>query len=187
MKTRHIITWILILVFTDQIIKILINIYIGNVHFEIIPTLIEFKPTFNERHSWVNNLLDDNFGINVGLIPHVILYILIGIFLPMYFSYFRNNILADKKLIDIAIICLMAGVLCALIGNIIWQKGTLDYIYLKPLFVFDLKDMYCDLGTITFLIYVFKNRNQFEILAKGMKLRDVYLETKDRLKEIKNK
>src|SRR5690554_7262375 len=70
MKTRNIIAWILILIFTDQTIKILINVYFGNVHFEIIPSLLEFKPTFNERHSWVNNLLDDNFGINAGLIPH---------------------------------------------------------------------------------------------------------------------
>ena len=187
MRTRNIIAWILILIFTDQTIKILINIYFGNAHFEIIPSLIEFKPTFNERHSWVNNLLDDNFGINVGLIPHVILFILIGIFLPMFFSYFRNNIPADKKLIDIAIVFMMAAVLCALIGNIIWQKGTLDYIYLKPLFVFDLKDLYNDLGIITFLVYVLKNREQFEILTKGMKLRDVYIETKNRLVEMKAK
>jgi hypothetical protein len=67
----------------------------------------------------------------------------------------------------------MAAVLCALIGNIIWRKGTLDYIYLKPLFVFDLKDVYSDFGIIIFLIYAFKNREQFEKLTKGMKVRDV--------------
>lgn len=80
----------------------------------------------------------------------------------------------------------MAAVLCALIGNIIWQKGTLDYIYLKPLFVFDLKDVYVDFGIIIFLIYTFKNRKQFEQLTKGMKVRDVYVDTKNRLKEMKN-
>lgn len=186
MKTRNIIAWILILIFIDQTVKILINIYFGNIHFEIIPSLIEFKPTFNARHSWVNNLLDDNFGINVGLIPHVTLYILIGIFIPMFFSYFRNNIPADKKLIDIALVFIMAAVICALIGNIIWQNGTLDYIYLKPLFVFDLKDLYGNLGIITFLIYVFKNRRH-EILTKGMKIRDVYIDTKNRLVEMKTK
>lgn len=186
MKTRNIIAWILILIFIDQFIKILINIYFGNTHFEIIPSLIEFKPTFNERHSWVNNLLDDNFGINVGLIPHVILFILIGIFLPMFFSYFRNNIPADKKLIDIAIVFMMAAVLCALIGNIIWQKGTLDYIYLKPLFVFDLKDVYIDCGVVMILIYVLKNRKQLESI-KDLKIRDVYMDTKNRLREVRTK
>ena len=187
MKTRNIIAWVLILITIDQAIKILINTYFRNTHFEIIPSLIEFKPTFNERHSWVNNLLDDNFGINVGLIPHIILYILIGIFIPMLFSYFRNNILADKKLIDIAIIFMMAAVLGALIGNLIWKNGTLDYIYLKPWFVFDLKDLYSDLGIITFLIYAFKNRGQFDKLTKGMKIIDVYIDTKNRLREIRTK
>jgi hypothetical protein len=187
MRTRNIIAWILILIFIDQTIKILINTYFGNVHFEIIPSLIDFKPSFNERHSWVNNLLNDNFGINVGLIPHIILFMLIAILLPMFFSYFRNNITTNKRLIDIAIVFMMAAVLCALIGNIIWQKGTLDYIYLKPLFIFDLKDLYIDLGIITFLVYVFKNKKQFEILTKGMKFRDVYIDAKSRLVEMKTK
>ncbi len=102
MKARNIIAWIFVLIFIDQTIKILINIYLGNVHFEIIPSLIEFKPTFNERHSWVNTLLNDNFGLNIGLIPHIILYLLAGILVPMYFSYFKNKISDNKKLIESA-------------------------------------------------------------------------------------
>jgi len=81
----------------------------------------------------------------------------------------------------------MAAVLCAFIGHVIWQKGTLDYIYLKPLFVFDLKDLYSKLGYIAFIVYVFKNRKQFEILMKGMKLRNVYIDTKNRLVKMKTK
>ncbi|MFO7657113.1 MAG: signal peptidase II [Bacteroidales bacterium] len=187
MKTQNIIVWVLILITIDQAIKILIHDLYGDIHFEIIPSLFEFKPTFNVKHSWINTLLNKNFGVNVGLIPHVILYILIGIFIPMFFSYFRNIIPAGKKLIDISIVFMMSAVLCALIGNIIWKNGTLDYIYLKPLFVFDLKDLYSDLGIITFLIYAFKNRGQFEKLTKEMKIRDVYIDTKNRLREINTK
>ena len=183
MKMKTIITWIFILVLIDQTIKILINIYFGGIYFEIIPSLIEFKPTFNERHSWVNILLNDNFGLNVGLIPHIILYLLIGILVPMYFSYFKNKIIDNKKFIDVAAIFMMAAILCALIGNIIWTKGTLDYIYLKPLFVFDLKDLYIDFGIVTFLLYALKNREQ---LTKVPKIRDVYMDTKDRLKKTRN-
>lgn len=179
--------WILILITIDQTIKILIQNFYGNIHFEIIPSLFEFKPTFNVKHSWVNTLLNKYFGLNVGLLPHVILYILIGIFVPMFFSFFRNNIPANKKLIDSAIVFFMAAVICALIGNLIWKNGTLDYIYLKPWFVFDLKDLYSDLGVITFLIYAFKNRGQFEKLTKGLKIRDVYIDTKNRFREIKSK
>ena len=111
MKARNIIAWIFVLIFIDQTIKILINIYLGNVHFEIIPSLIEFKPTFNERHSWVNTLLNDNFGLNIGLIPHIILYLLAGILVPMYFSYFKNKISDNKKLIDVAAVFMTAAIL----------------------------------------------------------------------------
>ena len=182
MKTSTILAWILILIIIDQAIKILIYNLFGEIHFEIIPSLIEFKPTFNVYHSWVNTLLNNNLGINVGLLPHIILYLLIGVLVPMYFSYFRNNILHNKKLIDISLIFMMAAILCAFIGNIIWKKGTLDYIYLNPFFVFDLKDVYIDFGVALFLIYVFKNRNQFE---HPIKTRDVFLYAKNKLKREK--
>ena len=91
MKSKTVIILIFLLVFIDQTIKVLISIHFAETNFEIIPSLIEFKPTYNERHSWVNTLLNKNFGINAGLIPHVILYTLIGILVPMYFSYFKNK------------------------------------------------------------------------------------------------
>jgi len=184
MKTQAIVAWIIVLIILDQAIKILIFNFFGEIHFEIIPSLIEFKPTFNVKHSWVNTLLNKNFGINVGFLPHVILYFLIGILLPMYFSYFRHKVVNNKKLIDIATIFLMAAILCALIGNIIWKNGTLDFVYLKPLFVFDLKDVFSDFGVVVFLIYAIKNRDR---LKGSVKFRDVYLNTKFRLKEMMNK
>ena len=179
MKAKTILTWILILVIIDQAIKILIYNLFAEINFEIIPSLIEFKPTFNVQHSWINTLLNENLGINVGLMPHIILYLLIGVLVPIYFSYIRNNIPRNKKLIDVALIFMMAAILCALIGNIIWKEGTLDYIYLKSLFVFDLKDVYIDFGVALFLIYVFKNRDQFK---NPIKTRDVFLYAKNKLK-----
>ena len=186
MKTQKVITWIIILVIIDQAIKILIHNVYGDIHFDIIPNLIEFKPTFNVKHSWVNSLLNKNFGINIGLAPHVILYLMIGFLVPLYFSYFRNKISSDKTIIDIATIFMMAAIVCALIGNIVWTKGTLDYIYLKPWFVFDLKDVYIDFGIVMFLVYAFKNRMQLEQSTKGAKVKVVYMETINRIKEKKN-
>jgi lipoprotein signal peptidase len=177
MKTRTVILWILILIVIDQSIKIILNTYFGECQFEIIPSFIEFNPTFNVNHSWVNTLINNNFGINVGLWPHIILYLFIGVLIPIYFSYFRNIMPDNRKLIDLATIFLMAALLCAFIGNLIWKNGTLDYIYLKPLFVFDLKDLYIDFGVALFLIYSFKNRTQY----KPIKTRDVFLYVKNRL------
>ena len=186
MKTKKIIIiWILVLVLIDQSIKLLINAHFREIHFEIIPSLLEFKPTFNIKHSWINTLLNKNLGVNIGLLPHILLYLLIGILLPLYLSYFKRKIRFDKKLISLAIVFLVATIICALIGNIIWRNGTLDYIYLKPLFIFDLKDMYADFGIVVFLIYAFKNRVELEKSLKGVRIKDVCLDTKNRLKEVR--
>src|SRR5665647_3687236 len=127
MKARTIILWTLILIVIDQSIKIIINTYLVECKFDIIPSFVEFNPTFNVRHSYVNTLLNDNFGLNVGLLPHVILYLFIGVLIYAYFSYMRSTIVGHKILIDGATIFLYAGLFCALIGNLIWEKGTLDY------------------------------------------------------------
>jgi len=74
-----------------------------------------------------------------------------------------------------------AGLICALIGNLIWKKGTLDYIYLKPLFVFDLKDTYLDVFIVIFIIYAINNKTQL----KPIKMKDVFLYAKNRLKKDK--
>lgn len=186
MKTRTIIIWILILIIIDQGIKIIIFNFHTEVTFEIIPTLLEFKPKFNINHSWVNSLLNKNFGINVGVLPHLILYVMIGLFVPMYFSFFRNKVSCNKKLIDTSTIFIMATVLCALIGNTIWKNGTLDFIYLKPLFIFDLKDVYSDVGIVIFLAYALKNRKELDQSMKGVKTRDLYKEMKIRHTEWKH-
>lgn len=179
MKTRTILFWISTLIIADQSIKIVINSYFLDCQFDIVPSFLEFKPTFNVQHSWVNTLINDNFGLNVGLLPHVILYLLIGILSSAYYSYYRNNIRENTKLLDASFIFLYAVLICALIGNLIWNKGTLDYIYLKPLFVFDLKDTYADAVIVLFMIYAIKNRTQLNLI----KTRDVFLYVKTRLKK----
>lgn len=101
---------------------------------------------------------------------------------PMYFTYLRERVCKDEKLIDIATIFMTSAIVCALIGNTIWIKGTLDYIYLKHWFVFDLKDVFVDVGVVIFLIYAFKNRIALDQAVKRTKVKDVYLETINRFK-----
>jgi lipoprotein signal peptidase len=61
-----------------------------------------------------------------------------------------------------AMIFLVSACFCALISNIFWNKGVLDYIYLKPLFIFDLKDIYVNIGILLFLLYSIKNKEQMK-------------------------
>lgn len=172
MKLRTILCWIFVLVIIDQVIKIVINTFFLDSQFEIIPSLFEFNPIFNDKHSYVNSLFYNKFHINLGLWPHLILFLILEIVVLALYDYFRKNISKNRKLLDAAVIFQSAGIICALIGNLIWKNGTLDYIYLKPLFVFDLKDLYLNCFSILFLIYVWLNRNEIhQIKMKNIILR----------------
>ena len=73
---------------------------------------------------------------------------------------FLRSLSKKTKLLDTAITFQIAGLICALLGNIVWKKGVLDFIYLKPLFVFDLKDLYNNFFVVFLLIYVHKYREK---------------------------
>ena len=174
MKLRTIIFWILTLVIADQVIKIVINSFFLETQFAIIPSLFDFKPTFNDKHSYINVLLYQKYQINLGLWFHIILFLIIELIVITMYFYFRNNILKNKKLLDSALIFQIATVICAFIGNLIWKNGTLDYIYLKPLFIFDLKDLYSNCFTVLFLIYAYKNIDEIKMI----KTKDITLHVK---------
>jgi len=153
------------------------------IRFEIIPSLFEFRPFFNVKHSYVNNLLYKHFNINLGLLFHAGLYLFILIILiPSIWLTFRNKINENKKLLDVAFSFGIAATICAISGNLIWQKGTLDFIYLKPLFIFDLKDLYSNCFSILLIVYVFKNKAQ---LKNVKKIRNVFFYIREHLRNNK--
>lgn len=164
MKIKIALTWIVFLVLLDQGIKLIIYHYYVDTHFEIIPSLLEFTVVFNDKHSYLNSLLNKYFSLNLGLAIHLVIFILSAIVILAVYRCFRK-VFEYKKLLDYAIVFQMAGIICGLIGNLIWEKGTLDYIYLKPLFVFDLKDLYVNCFVILFLISVLKNKKSMEKLT----------------------
>lgn len=72
-----------------------------------------------------------------------ILIIFISILL---FDYIRQKQKEDK-IINLLFTFLFAGAVCSLIDRVFWG-GSLDYIYLKGLFTFDLKDVYLSIFEI---------------------------------------
>lgn len=159
MKVRNIICWIIVLVILDQTVKLFIYHNYLDLRFDIIPSILEFRPTFNTKHSYVNSLLYNNFGFDAGFWPHIILFIIIEIVFLFLYLYLRNNT-QKNRLLDIAFIFQTAGILCAYAGNILWREGTLDFIFLKPLFVFDLKDLYLNCFLVLFLMFYLKNQKR---------------------------
>jgi lipoprotein signal peptidase len=148
----------------EQIIKLVISTYYRDINFEIIPSLFEFKPTFNDKSFyWISVLFHYEVGrwarLATGAIALVIFY--------LFYRYVKTR-LNQEVLIDVACIFAFAGVMCSVSDNIFFG-GSWDYIFLKPLFVFDLKDLYLNCFTCLLIIGLLKNRKK---LATAQKLID---------------
>jgi hypothetical protein len=135
-------------------------------------------PVFNDKHSYVNVLLNDKFNVNFGLFIHLIIFSLAAIITTAVYDFYKS--ITKDKLLDLAFIFYMAGWSCGLMGNLIWTKGVLDYIYLKPLFIFDLKDIYINCFTFLLFLSLIKNRPK----TKKIKMKDFMLHIKKRLRVI---
>jgi len=159
---RHITGYILLLVLLDQVIKWVINIYFLESHFNIIPGLLEFHPTFNNKNSYIGSLLYKNYNLTIGFVIHLMI-ILPAECLIISFYYFLRNKFQKTRLLDIAVVFQISGIICWLIGYF-RTNGELDYIYLKPLFVFDLKDIYNNCFVVFWLLFCFKNGIQIKNL-----------------------
>jgi hypothetical protein len=152
MSTKKYILWILTLIFIDQIIKIIINSYFLKSKFEIVPYLLEFRPTYS-KGTYLLNLL--NIKIEMGIL--IVFYFIILCLLIIFYNLVRKA-RKNTTLFDFAFIFIIVAHVCYLIGCIFWEKGCLDYIYLKSLFIFDLKDLYIDCFICLFIVFMYKQQ-----------------------------
>lgn len=159
-RYKPIICCILLLVLLDQAIKCIINTYFLENHFNIIPGLLEFLPTFNNRHSYIGSLLYKYHNVAMGFFIHLIIILPAECLIISFYSFLRNKF-QNTRLLDVAFIFQLSGAICWLIGNF-RTNGELDYIYLKPLFVFDLKDVYNNCFVVFWLWFCFINGNQIK-------------------------
>ncbi len=175
MKTRTVLLLATCLFAVDQAIKIVIDRYFLDVNFDILPPLFYFKPTFNAKYSWINGLFD----MGMGFWTHMILFCMVAIIVVLLYDFMKMAS-GNAKLLNIAFIFGFAGLMSGIIGTICWN-GCLDYIYLKPLFVFDLKDLYIDTYVILLLIYGLKHTKHHS----AFKTKDTINHFKNRLKQLK--
>jgi len=157
MSIKNITIWIIILVFIDQAIKVIIYDYFFDSMFDIVPFLLEFRPVFNSSGTILFNFLHNSLTLNIGVwiaVFYFVCLLCLVIILYILFRKAKNNI----KLFDAAFIFAMAGLVSSLISTIFWEGGCLDYIYLKPFFVFDLKDLYLNCFGILFCAFLYKKR-----------------------------
>ena len=153
MSLKKVILWIVALIAIDLLIKEIIYRYFFDVSFDIIPSLLEFYPKFNTQYSYLNVLLNSHYNVNIGLIWHILFILVMQVVIISIYNYWKKK--NHTKLLDFALIFFEAGYISAFISYFL-KNGCLDYIYLKPLFIFDLKDVYLNCFSFLFPVYVLK-------------------------------
>jgi lipoprotein signal peptidase len=125
--------------------------------------LFEFKPTLNNKSFYWLGLM----GIDVGRWARLVTGIIYLGMLCLFYLYTRA-VLNKEKWTDVGFIFGLAGILCSMCDNIFFG-GSWDYIYLKPLFVFDMKDLYLNCFAVLILVSFTKNKAKI----KNVKIKDI--------------
>ncbi|MFW6022617.1 MAG: signal peptidase II [Halanaerobiaceae bacterium] len=152
MKNIHklyIMTTILIII--DQGIKFIINAKFFDMYFPIMKPWFYFNPVFNRDYSWVNSL----FQLGLSKYFHIIMVTLIIVFASLLYKYILQKKLITE-LFNITFAFLFSAGICSLVDKIFWN-GSLDYIFLRSYFIFDLKDVYVNIFVILVIWMVISN------------------------------
>ena len=173
MKIRVTILWTIALVVIEQVIKLIISANYRDLNFEIIPPLFEFKPVLNNKTFYWLGLMNIDVGRWARLVTGLVFF---GV-LCLFYLYLKTGS-KKGKLIDVVFIFGFAGLLCSICDNIFFG-GSWDYIYLKPLFIFDLKDLYLNCFTILIIVFCYKNRTEIN----NVKIKDIISYIKNRPKQ----
>lgn len=138
---------ILALTLIDQIVKVVISISFMQYDFDIVPHLLRFNPKLNVNLSYVGNFIDafSNLYFMIFLNILVIFVLLSGYML--YKAKGKQNALASNLIMT----CGMAGSICSLIDKLFWG-GSLDFLQIPGMFIFDLKDCYLTVAVVVFVI-----------------------------------
>ena len=155
-----------LLILIDQFIKIYINNNLMNVEFYIFKDVLGFKPILNTSYSWINSLMD--FGI--GLLSHITFNILALLISLIIYDFIRQK-QNDSKIVKLTFVFWFAGSICSTIDRIFW-RGSLDYIYLKNLFTFDLKDVYITIVEAILISSLIFNFNKIRRIDDKLLYRD---------------
>jgi signal peptidase II len=155
-RVRKGINWIFLLLAlaVDQGIKAyLFSTEWESLSMALIEPVFYIEPTHNTRGSYLWVLL------KIDRVPHlvnIILFSLVGaLIIEVWRFYVRRK--RNSFWINAFIHLFLAGLLANLIDNAFWG-GSLDYVTIKPLYTFDLKDLYITLCELFLVAELLDNR-----------------------------
>lgn len=138
---------IIYLAAVDQLIKIIISTTFMQNEFNMIDQCLRFKPTLNTDLSWAGNYIEIFSNPIITVLANVLV---IFLFLTGYMLY-KTKRETTSAPVNIIMICGLAGCFCSLIDKLFWG-GSLDFLQIPGLFIFDLKDCYLTIAEVLFVI-----------------------------------
>jgi len=137
------------LVFIDQIIKRVIAHTCFQSRIPIMGEWVQFMPVVNRKMSWAGNFIP-LFSQRSFTILFNILSLFISVNVFCYLNAHKSW--GSHKKLYIGFVMFWAGAIASILDRVLWG-GSLDYIYLQHLFVFDLKDCYITITEILTVYY----------------------------------
>lgn len=146
-KFKPFIIPILLLVIIDQTVKIVISKLFMKCEFDIVVKVLKFNPELNTRLSYGGNFFELLSSPVVTILLNIVALFL---FLSGYMFYQAKKSCTGFWVKTI-MICGIAGCLCSLIDKLFWG-GSLDFLQIPTLFIFDLKDCYLTVAEVIFVV-----------------------------------
>ncbi len=143
---------VFLLVLLDQFVKRYIAQNYMDMHFKILGNFLDFMPHLNTSYSWLNSLTD----MEIGKTAHILTVLVFFILTCIIYDFVRIKYLL-KAYEHCLFILLFAGIICSLLDKVFWG-GSLDFIWLKGFFIFDLKDVYLTTAEALMVLKLFISR-----------------------------
>ncbi len=138
----------------DQAIKIyLFSLNWDDINIPLILPAFHIIPTHNTLGSYLWVLLDWKGASNL---LNVFLVLLLMPFFVEFWRFYRAE-RRNSLWINLFVNLIVAGALCNIIDNL-FHGGSLDYLYIRPFYTTDLKDIYISLALMCMVIEVFENK-----------------------------
>lgn len=144
----------LFLVLLDQTVKIVIANKFMQHDFDIIAHVLRFNPVVNTRLSYAGNF------IHILSNPFVTILLNILVFFIFLSGYLLYNAKRKHTSFPVQLIMVfgISGCICSLIDKLFWG-GSLDFLQIPDVFIFDLKDCYLTIAEIIFMcVGIFHNK-----------------------------
>lgn len=163
-----------LLIVLDQIIKVLIWQFAMEERISIIPNVLRFEPYQNTNLNWLASMAD----IVMPVFLMVVIQLCAASAITLFYRFQSYKSSGTGKWLSVAFCFLLAGIGCSFIDVVCWG-GSLDYIGLFNWFIFDLKDVFLNVGWISIVIwylsgeYRIKNKDNISFkswVVKGCKM-----------------